>query len=102
MKPIYLLLEDDEIFILRSQVRFMQIFAPDGNDELLKSFTQKILQATSTEISEDWRKEIGKMQRALRKIKETPFYSDFMVMMEELQKKLMEEMLKEGDNPPTI
>lgn len=101
MKPIYLLLEDDEIFILRSQVRFMQIFAPE-TDELLNSFTKKILEATNNEISEDWRKEIGKMQRALRRIKQTPFFEEFMVSMNELQKKLMEEMLKEGDNPPTI
>lgn len=61
---------------------------------------KKILEAT-TDINQDYRKEIGKMQRAMRAIKETPFYPLLLTTMEALGKMMQEEMKKEDNLPPT-
>lgn len=57
-------------------------------------FVQKILSSTD-ELSGDYKKEIGEMQRAMRKIKESPFYSLLMSTMQTLHIILLEEMEKE-------
>lgn len=100
MKAVNLLLEDDEIFLLRGQVRMMQLFVSDmaegGGEELIQSFSKKILEATGN-IDGDYRKEIGKMQRAIRKIKETPFYPLLLSTMQTLQTMMVKEMEKENE-----
>lgn len=105
MKEVNLILEDDEIFLLRGQVRMLQLFVPDmaegGGEELINSFSKKILEATGN-IDSDYRKEIGKMQRAMRKIKATPFYPLLLSTMQTLQTMMVQEIQKEDDTPPPL
>jgi len=51
--------------------------------------------SSTDELSGDYKKEIGEMQRAMRKIKESPFYSLLMSTMQTLHIILLEEMEKE-------
>lgn len=93
MMTVQLTLEDHEVMIMRSQARMMQIFMPESTEEIDR-YIAKILDATS-EIGSDWRKDIGKMQRAARRAKETLAYSVFLAAMNNLEKQLAIEMQKE-------
>lgn len=93
MKSINLLLEEDEILLLRGQIRMIQIMLPETNEQI-ESYAKKILDATN-DISEDSRKEIGKMQRAMRRVKETFQYAEFMSSYQVLEKILIREIEKE-------
>jgi len=93
MKSITLLLEQDEVMTLRMLARMMQLMTPESNEQLDR-FVNKILDATN-DLNPEWRKEIGKMQRALRKIKTTPEYAEFQVKMKVIEKMMVKEMQKE-------
>lgn len=99
MKAINLLLEEDEIMLLRMQIRLMQIMLPESNEQV-DGFIKKILDATA-EAGEDTRKDIAKMQRAMRRIKETPFFEELTSVIKQLEKILIEEMEKENNLPNT-
>ena len=76
MKEINLLLEDDEILFMRLQARILPIMIPETTEQV-DSYVKKVLDATS-DISQDSRKEIGKIQRAMRRVKKMPQYGEFM------------------------
>lgn len=94
MKEVVILMEQDEIMIMRSQARMMQLMMPETN-EMIEAYIKKILEATNELISQEWREEIGKMQRAIKIVKKTPEYEDFMVQMNILQGKIADEMKKQ-------
>lgn len=93
MKSISLLLEDDEMMLLRSQVRMMELLLPETN-ETIDSFINKILEATN-DLSPEWKKDIGKMQRAMRRVKETVQFTIFMNHFSNIEKLLIQELDKE-------
>lgn len=102
MKAVTLLLEDDEIFILRSGVRMLKIMLPEeASHELVDSYCKKILEATGG-LSDDYMNEIGKMQRAMRRLKQMPAFQQFINSYKDIEKLLVEEMMKEdnGEIPP--
>ena len=94
MKHVELLLEEDEIMLLRASVRMIPFFSPEEN-ELLEGYVRKILSATSI-LGEDYMHEIGKMQRAMRKIRATDEFSELMNHFAIMQKMIVEEMSLEG------
>ena len=96
MREISLLLEEDEIFLMRAQARMFQVMSIEEND-LIDSYMAKVLQATES-LGQDWRKEIGKMQRAMRRIRATPLFAELQIKLADLQKALVEEMQKEEQN----
>ena len=69
-----------------------------GGGELIEGFIKKVLDATS-DLDQDYKKEIGKMQRATRKIKESPFYPMFITCMQTFQSLLVKEIENENNNP---
>jgi hypothetical protein len=94
MKQVVLLMEEDEIMILRSQARMMELMMPETN-EMIDSYIKKILDATD-HINPEWKKEIAKMQRAVRIVKQTPEYVDFMEKVNIIQNKIAEEISKQN------
>lgn len=95
MKAIQLFFEDDEIMILRGQARMMQLMLPESNEQI-DTYIHKILEATD-DLNPEWKKEIGKMQRAIRRIKVTPEYAKFMSELGIIEKLLAKEISKEKD-----
>lgn len=95
MKAINLLLEEDEIMLLRMQVRMMELMLPETNEQI-DAFIKKILEATD-ELDSEWKKEIGKTQRAMRRVKETFQYAEFMGSLKVIEKLLVKEISKEKD-----
>lgn len=94
MKQVVFLMEDDEILVMRMQARMMELMMPETN-EMVDNYIKKILDGTDEHISDEYRKEIGKMQRAIRIVKQKPEYVDFMEQMEILQKVIAVEMKKQ-------
>jgi hypothetical protein len=94
MKQVVLLMEQDEIMVLRMQARMMELMMPETN-EMVDNFIKKILDSTNDLISPEYRKEIGKMQRAIRIVKTTQEYGEFMDKMNVLQKIIAKEMQKQ-------
>jgi len=93
MKAITLILDDDEIMFMRMQARMIRIMMPETNEQI-ESYMKKILDATS-DISDDSKKEIGIMQRAMRRVREMPEYKEFMNNFKIVEKLLIAEMEKE-------
>jgi hypothetical protein len=93
MKSINLLLEEDEILLMRMQVRMMEIMLPETNEQI-DAYIAKILDATN-DVSQNTRNEIGKIQRAMRRVKGTPQYVEFMATYKVVEKMLIKEMEKE-------
>lgn len=99
MNHIQLFLEDDELLLLRSSVKLIQMFDLDmdqGSKELTDSYCTKISDATNM-LSPEWRKEIGNTQRAIRALPQEVkdrFKSEIMRYMSELQI-MMEKQRKE-------
>lgn len=98
MTPITLILEDDEMFYLRGFMRQMELMLPDidnsGDETALHTLMKKIIEAT-VNVSPEWRREIGKMQRAIRKVRGTPEYAEMLGAMQALTNKMQEEIAKE-------
>lgn len=98
MTPITLILEDDEMFYLRGFMRQMELLLPDMADSrdetAFHTLMKKVIDAT-VDVSPEWRREIGKMQRAIRKIRGTPEYAEMLGAMQVLTNKMQEEMAKE-------
>lgn len=93
MKQINLLLEDDEIVLLRGGVRMFEFFNPEEN-ELIDTYRKKILEATN-DVGFDVKKQIGIMQRAMRRIRTTSEFKEFHTHLKILEKMLVVEMQKE-------
>lgn len=83
------------IMLLRMQVRMLELMLPETNEQI-DSFIKKILEATD-DLNPEWKKEIGKTQRAMRRVKTTTEYSQFMGSLKVIEKLLIEEMQKEKD-----
>lgn len=94
MKQITILMDESEILILRGQVRMLQIMDIDES-ELMASYTQKILQATE-DIDFDTRKEIGKLQRAMRRIKASAAFPFILTFMKSFGELIQDELNKEN------
>ena len=94
MKEVVFLMEQDEIMIMRSQARMMELMLPESN-EVVDAYIKKILDGTDGFLSPEYRKEIGKMQRAIRIVKGTPEYVDFIEKMEIMQKLIQKEIQKQ-------
>lgn len=100
MKAVNLLLEDDEIMILRSGARLLPIMMPEmAEHELVQNYCKKILEATAG-IGQDWKKEIGKMQRAMRRLQGTPDFQRFIDQYKLIETLLVQEMTKEDSEIP--
>lgn len=96
MKVITLMLEDDEQFIIRSFIKQLEIMAPDigaGDYEPLQNLSRKIVEATQ-DLSQEWKNDIGRMQKAARAVRGTPQYVEFLAANEILTKLIIEEMKK--------
>ena len=93
MKEVCMLLEEDEILILRSQARMIGLLVPDAPEQV-DVYVKKVLDATS-DASSKTKHEIGKMQRAMRKIQKTLHYTEFKISFEKIQNMMAEEMAKE-------
>ncbi|GEM_PF-6579164 len=93
MQQITLLLEDDEIALLRGGVRMFEFFNPEEN-ELIDTYRKKILEATN-DVGFDVKKQIGIMQRAMRRIRITPEFSELQSHFKILESMLATEMQKE-------
>lgn len=96
MREIKLLLEEEEIMLMRMQARMTALIVPDM-DELVDAYIRKVLEATD-DLNPELKKEIGRMQRALKRIKETAEYNEFIRHMKQLEILLVKEMEK-GDTP---
>lgn len=95
MKAVQLMLEEDEVMFLRMQARMMELMLPETNEQI-DSYIRKILEATA-DLDKDWRKEIAKMQRAMRRVKTMPEYDEFMEKYKVIEKLLIIEMQKENE-----
>jgi hypothetical protein len=93
MKNINLILDDQEILLLRMQARLMPILLPEM-DEMTSSFCDKVLSAT-VDCPDDARREIGKAQRAFRAVKQTQQYAEFMRAYSVVMGLVQEEMDKD-------
>lgn len=94
MKQVVFLMEQDEIMVMRMQARMMELMMPETN-EMVDAYIKKILDGTDGLISEEYRKEIGKMQRAIRIVKLTPEYEEFMGKLNILQEVIAVEIKKQ-------
>ncbi|MEQ1888351.1 MAG: hypothetical protein ABL951_04115 [Alphaproteobacteria bacterium] len=97
MQEINLLLESDEIGFLRLNARMMALFNPEGN-EMVEQFITKVLSATDEFVSDEQRKEIGKLQRAIKSIRNKPLWPMLIAIMKELEMAMIEEMKKEENS----
>jgi hypothetical protein len=98
MIHLSVILEDDEATLLRASLRMMQMLNMDElQTELISNYVNKMLEATAS-LSQEWKKEIGKMQRAMRRLPEE-YKGEFLAAINMFNQRLIGEMMKERDLP---